>query len=262
MKKKVLRAFVELANNPFQSYVLKKFTQSSISRIVVPAFAKTFKINQEEMERPLQQYGSLHEFFIRKLKTGARPIDERENHLVSPVDGTLAEMGVLKEGTSFFVKGQHYSLSEMLGSDAEAKKYEEGRYALFYLSPSDYHRIHSPHAGTIRKQWALGKKSAPVNHVGLKYGKRPLSRNYRFITEMQVGGRAMAIVKIGAMNINSIILTHQKACLKKGDEMGYFSFGSSVLLLFEKDMYHPTSTSLPVKIKIGESIGTFEEAST
>lgn len=260
MKKRLYRSFVELSANRLNSYLLKKFTSSKISKLIIPSFVKYYQINQEEMEKTLSEYNTLQSLFIRKLKPNVRPIDQREDAVVSPVDGIIAHTGTLSEDVRFYVKGQTYEIEEMLGSKEKSERYRNGTYFVFYLSPSHYHRIHSPISAKIVDQWALGKKSYPVNHLGLKYGRRPLSRNYRVITEMKDrNGCLFSIIKVGALNVNSIEITNTKNQVKKGEELGYFSFGSTVILLFEPNMIKiDQSLKIPTDIKQGMMFATLQ----
>ncbi|WP_088103391.1 phosphatidylserine decarboxylase [Halalkalibacter urbisdiaboli] len=257
MKKLLFRSFVELSNHRIQSVLLKAFATSKISKPLIPLFVNTFKLNEEEMGRSIREYGSLHELFIRQLKPGCRPIESDTNSFISPVDGVLADFGKIKDNVRFSVKGQEYSVSEMLGSKSAAKTYEEGLFLILYLSPSHYHRIHSPISGEVLKQWTLGGRSYPVNELGMTLGRRPLSRNYRVITEMLSRGKKLAVVKVGAMNVNTIELTHQTKSLNKGEEIGYFSFGSTVVLLIEKGLVSLDEQKTPREFKMGEKLGTF-----
>lgn len=260
MKKALFRCFVELTGNRIISFLLRKFTTSKLSKIINASFVKIYNINVNEMEKDLHDYESLHCLFTRKLKPGLRPVDNRANSIVSPVDGIIAETGIIDDRVSFFVKGQTYQLAELFGSTEKSNKYKGGIYIILYLSPSHYHRIHSPISGEIIDQWSLGKRSYPVNSLGLKYGKRPLSTNYRIITEMKTKGVHIAVVKVGALNVNSIHLTNQYDHLKKGEEMGYFSFGSTVILLFEKDAVSLEPIKIPSEIKQGMAIGYFQKS--
>ena len=254
MKKVLFRSCIELTNHRLTSNLLRSFSRSRLSKPFVKPFSRTFKLNEEEMARPLDQYNHLHDLFIRQLKQGARPIGEEPNTLVSPVDGVMAQFGELQEETRFHVKGQTYDIVEMLGSKDAATPYINGRYFILYLSPSHYHRIHSPVDGTIKKQWVLGGRSYPVNDLGLRYGRRPLSRNYRLITEMNVGTKQMALIKVGAMNVNTIETTHTSKTLSKGDEVGYFSFGSTVVLLCSSGLITDINVSENSEIKLGQVI--------
>jgi phosphatidylserine decarboxylase len=250
------RLMIELTNHSLSSKMIAIFTKSRLSALLIPSYAKIYDINQEEMEKNLKNYETLQQLFIRKLKAGTRPIDQTKNSVISPVDAIIEDIGVIRENSEIVVKGKTYSIAEMLGSDEAAKKYLNGLFIILYLSPSHYHRIHSPISGVVQKQWALGKKSYPVNRLGLKYGKRPLSKNYRMITEVAANGKHIAIVKIGAMFVNSIELTHASKHLTKGQEIAYFSFGSTVVLLFEKDSVElDERIMVPMGVKVGERIG-------
>ncbi len=256
MLKHVYRLMIELTNGKWTSVILQRFARSGISRFVVPSFAKVYKINQGEMERAIHEYPTLHDFFIRTLKKEARKVDKSENTVISPVDAVIEDVGPINQTSEMVVKGKTYSVEEMLGSAESANKYLQGTYMVLYLSPSHYHRIHSPVEGTIVKQWTLGSKSYPVNKMGLKYGVRTLAKNFRMITEANTLFGHVAIVKVGAMFVNSIEKTHNGTKLEKGMEMAYFSFGSTVVLLFEKGTFQlDPSIQTPKDIRIGEKIG-------
>lgn len=259
MKKAIYQSLIELSGNRFHSSLLKTFTKSKMSKLINKSFVKMYNINELEMEKPLDQYDSLQELFVRNLKEDARKIDEDPNSVVSPVDGILASIGEITQHSTFHVKNQDYSLEEMLGNKKTAEKYKQGTYIILYLSPSHYHRIHTPASGTIVGRWALGSKSYPVNALGLKLGKRPLSRNYRLITEVRLANaKYYALVKVGALNVNSIHPTSSKKAVKKGEEMAYFSFGSTVVLLFEKGFIKlDSAVTAPMDVQFGMKIGTY-----
>jgi len=251
----IYRLFIELTNRKTTSLLLAKFARSKMSRFLIPSFSRVYKINQLEMEKPIHHYQSLHEFFTRKLKPDARKISQDPLSVISPVDATIEDLGEISLDHSITVKGKKYSVSEMLGGEPEAQKYINGTYIIFYLSPSNYHRIHSPISGKVIGKRTIGTKSYPVNKYGIKYGKRPLSKNYRIITEMYYNGVSMAMVKVGAMFINSIEILHSHDEVEKGSEIAYFSFGSTVVLLFEPGTFTPGLKSLPCTICVGECIG-------
>lgn len=256
MKQSFYRMMIELTNGKVTSGALKKFALSKASRFIIPSFSKVYRINESEMENAITDFSTLHDFFTRKLKEGAREINREPNTVVSPVDAVIEDIGIINPEHIITVKGKQYSISEMLGTKEKAEKYADGYYIIFYLSPSHYHRIHSPVSGTVACQWSLGMKSYPVNKYGLKYGKSTLSKNYRTITEVKHQEGFLSIVKVGAMFVNSIEVIYEGEELEKGEEMAYFSFGSTVVLLFEKDSFAPLSSlKLPADIKVGEIIG-------
>lgn len=257
MLQSIYRLLIELTNGKWTSAMLHKFANSKSSKIIIPSFAKIYGISQDEMEKPLEEYESLHHFFIRNLKPGSRTIEEEPLSIVSPVDSIIEDIGEISATKTITVKGKVYSISEMLGNEEAMGRYEQGKYMIFYLSPSHYHQIHSPVAGDVINQWTLGRKSYPVNKLGLTYGNNPLSKNFRKITEIKHHSGTMAVVKVGAMFVNSIETTYTGTSLKKGERMAYFTFGSTVVLLFEKGTVNllPNIT-LPYPIKYGEKIGT------
>jgi phosphatidylserine decarboxylase len=251
------RLLIELTNGKWTSVILKRFARSGVSRFMVPTFAKIYQLNQDDIEQPLHKFPTLHDLFIRTLKQGVRPIDQNSDAVVSPVDAVIEDVGSINENSEILVKGKVYAIEEMLGSNDLLEKYLNGMYMILYLSPSHYHRIHSPVKGKVTKQWTLGSKSYPVNKWGLKYGVRTLAKNYRVITELKTDFGFVSVVKVGAMFVNSIETTHQGSKLEKGEEMAYFSFGSTVVLLFEKGIFHLDSAiHAPKDIKVGEKIGS------
>jgi phosphatidylserine decarboxylase len=254
------RFFIELTNHSLTSKWVASFTCSKWSRLLIPSYAKIYKVNQEEMEKSLHEYKTLQQLFIRTLKKGLRPIDEHPDSVISPVDAVIEEIGIITDKKEITVKGKTYSIREMLGNDEIADKYLNGMFIILYLSPSHYHRIHSPISGEVVKQWALGGKSYPVNRLGLKYGKAPLSKNYRMITELCTDGMYTAIVKVGAMFVNSIELTHKHERVVKGEEIAYFSFGSTVVLLFEPGAFALDEQIVPpLEVKMGQRLGFLQK---
>ncbi|WP_422123100.1 phosphatidylserine decarboxylase [Planococcus sp. X10-3] len=253
MKKKLYQYTIELTNGPVTSNLLQRFAKFSGSRKAITNYVKVFKINTDEIMGGIEEFPTLHDFFIRKLKPGSRP--QADADIVSPVDGKVEIAGKLQEDSQFMVKGQQYSLAELLGNAELAKRYANGNYAVLYLSPANYHRIHSPADGKISRQFVLGKKSYPVNQSGLLYGKAPISGNYRLISELETGGGNVLMVKVGAMFVNSIKLTNTRDEWKKGEEIGYFSFGSTVVLFFEADSFRFTENIVDGEpIKVGEAL--------
>jgi phosphatidylserine decarboxylase len=247
---------IELTNKRWSSVLLKKFVQSRWSKKCIPSYMKIYEIDSNEIEQEISCYPTLHEFFTRRLKAGAREIQGDNNQFVSPVDGTLAEAGRVTPNLMMKVKGKDYSIQGMLGSEKIAKKYMGGAFLVLYLSPANYHRIHSPIQGDVEKRWELGLHSYPVNHYGLKYGRETLSKNYRSITEIKHKGGDMLLVKVGAMFVNSIHYTNNHLHWNRGDEIGYFTFGSTVILFFENGTFHfNDELSVPTPIKMGQVIG-------
>lgn len=257
MKKHLFKTFIELTGHRFSTYLLKAFTSSRLSGFLNQSFVNVYKVNIEEMEKPLYEYRSLKSLFTRRLKDGSRIVDHSSGSIVSPVDGILSYYGKVSEMDTFSVKGQDYSIQTIFGLRDKEKAFKNGSYFIFYLSPTDYHRIHSPVDGTIDEQWTCGGKSYPVNQMGMKYGDKPLATNYRLISLMNSEACKVAVIKVGALNINSIHLTHEHYTLEKGEEMAYFSFGSTVVLFIEQGDFQVDSSLTPnMKVKYGQKIGS------
>jgi phosphatidylserine decarboxylase len=256
LKKVAYRTFIELTNKKWSSLLIKKFVQSRLSSLLIPTFIKTYKIKMEEVEGAIGSYKTLHDFFIRKLKKGARPIHFGQHHVISPVDGVLASTGIINDKLVMNVKGKDYSITEMLGNREKASSYIGGDFLIFYLSPANYHRIHSPIKAYVLDKWQLGTNSYPVNNTGVAYGKEVFSKNFRMVTELQTKEEKVALVKVGAMFVNSIEYSTEDIEWGQGDEVAYFSFGSTVILLFEKDRFQLSShISVPAPVEMGCKVG-------
>lgn len=255
MKEKIYQRLIELTNGKMTSYMLRKFTTSRSSKAVIRSYSKLYDISTEEVSKSMNEFTSLHDFFTRKLKSDARPVAQSSNLIASPVDAKIESFGNISEGTMLMVKNKWYSIADMLGNKQIAARYEGGKYIVFYLSPADYHRIHSPINAKVDQQYVLGGKSYPVNNAGLTYGKKPISHNYRMISELEAeGGQRISFIKVGAMFVNSIALTNTTNCWKKGEEVGYFAFGSTVVMLFEKDFVQFTDcVQQGVPVRMGQA---------
>jgi phosphatidylserine decarboxylase precursor len=257
MKKIFYRFLIELTNRKWLSLLLRKFTLSRWSRLLIRPYMKAYQIPDGGWEKPIEQYSSLHEFFIRKLEKGRRLITEDPGQVISPVDGTVDACGRIEEGLVLRVKGRVYSLEELVMDPALAGSFERGTYLVIYLSPADYHHFHSPVSGNILRTWAIGNRSYPVNRFGHCYGKKILTSNYRRLFEIRHQQGHMIFIAIGAMLVNSIAVVRGKGKIERGEELGYFSFGSTVVLLFREGEFrlHP-SIRVSGKIRMGEPIGT------
>ena len=257
MKEKIYRSLVELTNGKTSSKVLKAITTSKVSKPFIRSYSKVYGINTAEVSNSVDSFSSLHQFFTRTLKEGARPVDEANNVYISPVDAKVESFGMITSDCTLTVKNKPYSVVDLLGSEEQAKVYKNGSYIVFYLSPADYHRIHSPIDAHVLRQYVLGQKSYPVNQLGLSYGKKPISHNYRLVTELETSKQQFAFIKVGAMFVNSIELTNTSDVWQKGQEVGYFSFGSTVVMLFEEAAIQFTDNVVQGEmVRMGERFAT------
>jgi phosphatidylserine decarboxylase len=258
--KPIYKLLTELSSRKTISQITGAFAKSGISKAFIPHFAKTYGIKLEEAEKAIHEYPTLNAFFTRRLKKGVRTIDPSENAVVSPVDAVITGIGEIKDGTILSVKGQRYTIAEMLEEPELEKIYRNGHYVVLYLSPTDYHRIHTPISGKIIKHVHKAGKYYPVNDFGLKHMKRVLSRNERLITYMSNPYTEIAVVKVGALNVASIQLNDRLknvTKVKKGEELAYFEFGSTVVLLLKESTFQFEShLKEGDKVQVGEKLGT------
>ncbi|WP_432358239.1 archaetidylserine decarboxylase [Sporosarcina sp. UB5] len=255
MKKMLFNRFVELGGHPLSSALLKTIARSRLSRKLIKPFATTYRINEDEAEFPIDYYSTLQAYFTRNLKKGSRPINLNSSTLISPVDGVVTEYGIIDMNQTIMIKNHFYSINEILGDEKIAIPYKEGFFYIFYLSPSHYHHFHYPYDGELVSRYALGTTSFPVNDLGLRLGNKPFATNYRIISELSTAHGRMAIIKVGALNVNSIQISNSSTACTKGEEFGFFSFGSTVILFLEhNESFRPT---IPVnsEVKMGQSVG-------
>ncbi|MDI2588191.1 phosphatidylserine decarboxylase [Psychrobacillus sp. NEAU-3TGS] len=256
MREKLYQSMIELTNGKWSSTIIQSFARSKLSKTIIPSYIKYFNITLQDVTRPINDFSTLHEFFIREVSTKSRQIHAGTNSIISPVDATVETFGPITKDGIFFVKDKPYTLENLLGSSKIAEQFVNGMYIILYLSPAEYHRIHAPVDGEVIRQYMLGKKSYPVNKWGLQYGKEAISGNYRLLTQLYMPNNKYCFhIKVGAMFVNSIELTNTSSKWKKGEEVGYFSFGSTVVLLFEEDSMEFSATLKAGKfVRMGEIV--------
>lgn len=257
-----------------------------ISRLPVPRalrpvvygfYSRKFGVNLAEAARPLDEYPSLGQFFIRYLKPGLRPIDARKNAAISPVDGTLAQFGPIVSGAMIQAKGLDYSLYDLLPDCEFAREFEGGAFCTIYLSPRDYHRIHTPCAGELVGYDYVPGYLLPVNLLAVENVRDLFPKNERLTTFLRQGSALVAVVKVGATNVGRIRLAYDEhvitngwrrsfhprqryaapRAMECGAELARFEMGSTVVLLFSKGaLKWQAGLRENSSIRLGESLGT------
>lgn len=219
-----------------------------LARKLVHWFARTYQIDVDAAGQPLHEYPSIGHFFIRELREGLRPI---ESDFVSPVDGTLRNFGVVTNGRLEQIKGKSYTLARFLG-DENASRYENGTFFNLYLSPQDYHHIHSPVGGEIVRSVHIPGMLWPVNDWSLANVDELFSINERVVTYIDCDLGRVAVVMIGATNVGKISVVYDSFIsnapnaggtvardydpgidITTGARLGTFHMGSSVVVLLE-----------------------------
>lgn len=251
-----------------------RLASSRLSRPLIRPFAKRFQINLDEAALPIEAYETLLEFFIRELKPGVRPVDADPALLVSPVDGRVAQFGRLDRGELLQAKGHTYTTTALLADAAEAKRFEGGQYITIYLSPQDYHRIHTPAAGQVVGATYVPGKLWPVNEAGVNRVPGLFAINERLITYLQSALGRLAMVKVGATIVGSVKVVYDESLgtnvpgaqvemkvitdgplLEKAAELGRFEFGSTVILLVEPgDWEWAPGVTHGARIQLGEPL--------
>ncbi|SER79338.1 archaetidylserine decarboxylase [Salisediminibacterium halotolerans] len=260
MKKLLYKAGTRVMQAALFVKVYKQFTGSLLSRPLIRPFIYFSGINEAEIRRPKGGYKTLRQLFTRELPLGTRPVNQKEDVLVSPADGTLTAAGDMEENSQFTVKGAQQTIQDLLRFPQVYQTYQNGSFAVIYLSPKDYHRVHIPLAGTLRQRYALGEKSEPVNDLGFHFGKSPLVTNHRIISEYQTAYGKIAVIKVGALNVNSVDISARSLNLEKGEEMARFSLGSTVIILTETSgwNFRPSGGHLNTACRVGEEIARFQ----
>ncbi|EUJ38610.1 archaetidylserine decarboxylase [Brochothrix campestris] len=233
---------------------LKRFTCSRLSKPLIKLFAKKYRINQAEMTAKVSSYQTLAAFFARPINLKKRPLAATD--WVSPVDGFIQQSGIITAEQTFEVKGTTYQLKELLGESVAATVGGGGSFIILYLSPSQYHRYHSPIAGAIRRVGELGRTSFPVNEWGMTNISQLYAKNHRVVYRI---GEDTLLVAVGALNINSIVDTFSGKEIEKGAELGYFNFGSTVVILSPAKKIDFSKKKTGDFIAVRSSLGNYKE---
>lgn len=203
-------------------------------------FIKFHKLDMSQVLEPIENFKTFNEFFYRKLKPGSRPCDSPDNKkvVVSPADCRMMAFPTIDSATSIWIKGVDFSIAKLLDDPEEAKHYAGGSLAIFRLAPQDYHRFHSPVDGVVTKIHHVAGQYYTVNPMAIRTTLDVYGDNKRDVVHFDTEefGK-VAVVCVGAMMVGSIVLTAGVGDhLARTDELGYFAFGGSTLVvLFEKN---------------------------
>ncbi len=259
-----------------------------LARPIVAAFARAVGADVAEARDPLDHFDSVQAFFVRALRDGARPLDPDPDAFVSPCDGAWGASGRIESGRLLQVKGSPYALADLLASPERAKAFEGGCFATLYLSPRDYHRFHAPCAAEVERVDYVPGRLWPVNRIGLEGVPGLFAENERLCMHLSPRAESgmprgpegsVCMIAVGATMVGKTKLTfssletnvrggaraacvfeHGEARLARGEEMGRFEFGSTIILLTApggvalepKEIGHP--------VRMGERIGGFGAA--
>jgi len=234
-----------------------------------------YGVNMSEAANPdIASYASFNEFFTRPLRSDARPLAAAD--FICPVDGAISQFGPIRRDQIFQAKGHDFSTTALVGGDRQlADKFEDGGFATIYLSPRDYHRIHMPCDGRLTRMIYVPGDLFSVNPVTARGVPNLFARNERVVCVFESAHGPFVLTLVGATIVGSMATVwhgvvnpprtravrewtyaDQNIVLKKGEEMGRFLLGSTVVLLFPKDalQFNPAWT-VERPVRLGEMMG-------
>jgi len=250
---------------PLKNFIIKSYTDLNPVKM------------HEAVQEDMFAYESLNAFFTRALKPECRPFDENEQNWICPVDGSVSQAQAIKNGRIFQAKGQDYSLLELVGGDTELEKvFQNGQFATLYLSPRDYHRIHMPTTGKLKHMQYIPGRLFSVATFVVAHIPRLFARNERCVCYFETEQGPMAMM-VGAINVSAMetvwhgLITSEakkikrfdysdkNITLKRGEEMGRFNLGSTVIVLATNKMQITEEMIAETEIKLGQCLATPRE---
>ena len=261
------------------SAMLGKLADKSMSKqSFIQWFVKHYKVNMQEAKYPdLAHYQSFNEFFIRELDRKVRPIHSTPHLMASPVDGCVSQLGKIKSGRIVQAKGRDYSILELLGGFKDQEKlFLDGKFITLYLSPKDYHRVHMPIDGKLQSMTYIPGSLFAVKPSAVLSVPNLFARNERLVMLFETAKGPLAVIMVGAMIVGSMSTvwhgdlprqdkiqqwfypngTLTDVEFKKGQELGHFKLGSTVILLNGRNFSQHWRASLGPNstIKMGQQL--------
>ena len=235
------------------------FTRKSFPFVshLIKGFIKLFDVNMgDALNNDINSYKTFNDFFTRQLKPEARPIDSNESAIVSPCDGRISQFGKIDDNDLIQAKGKTFTLNEFLTSSCKStQEFIDGEFCTIYLSPRDYHRVHMACDAELVEMIYVPGRLFSVAPYAPKTIDKLFARNERVVSIFKCKQGYMASVMVGAVNVAAIEMvweglitpphlntvvhydyTNKSITLNKGDHMGTFNMGSTVVLLFSKDI--------------------------
>jgi phosphatidylserine decarboxylase len=249
-----------------------------INHMLCSRFAKTFGIDLSEAEKPLQEYSSIEDLFTRRLKAGARPIQDEP---CSPADGILSVAGPATANTQVQAKGLDYSLAELMFGDEIPAETKLAWSATVYLAPHNYHRVHSPISANLRQLRYVPGELWPVNKPSVRWTPQLFTRNERLVFDLEAPEGHVYLAMVGALNVGRITTPfladfatnegrlrlsqhgsrtyelERSHRIVSGQELGTFMLGSTVIIAFDEAMakcYRMPEVLLNRAVRMGESL--------
>ncbi len=256
---------------------LTRIRTAWFKNLFIRQFSKHFDINWEDSHhKQAESFAHFNAFFTRELAAGARPIIGNATAIVSPADGCISQIGSISGDNIFQAKGHEYTTRTLLGGCGDMEpQFKNGKFATLYLSPRDYHRVHMPCRGTLRKSIYIPGRLFSVAPHTTRTVPQLFARNERLVSLFDTEHGSVAVVLVGAIFVAAIetvwdglvtpphrkdiiIKDHTTAGIElaRGAEMGRFNMGSTVILLFQQDAISWDKSLIPGQsLKMGQEIG-------
>ncbi len=247
---------------------------SPLKRLLIHGFVRRFSLNMAEaLEPDPDRYAHWNDLFTRALRPEARPLAPVPQ-LLAPVDGVLSQFGTIAGDQLYQAKGMTYDLVGLLGGREDwAAQFSGGQYATFYLSPRDYHRVHMPVDGVLQAMLPVPGRLFSVNPITVARIPRLFNRNERLICLFEGTQGPFALILVGAIFVGSMETVWAgrvippsgpprvqrpsgRIRLARGEEMGRFNLGSTVILLFPPDLRWDSSLRPGMPVRMGQGLGT------
>ena len=257
------------------TYIITR-THHPLTHYLIKLYIKIFKINISECEEEnIEKYNTFCDFFTRKLKKGVHVIDKNNKSVVSSCDGRILQFGKIEDKSILQVKGIKTSIQSLLCNDKELSSiYSKGSFLTIYLSPKDYHRVHSPANGKLMKTLHVPGRLFSVADHAVECIKDLYAKNERLVCHFKDDSINFSVIFVGAINVSSIetqwkgevsppmpkklISTkygNKNIVINKGDEVGMFKSGSTVVLLFTENVKLSDKIKVNQAIRVGQKIG-------
>ena len=255
---------LKMVSFPIISKFLRFLYSQPLSYFFIPLYCRLFEVDTSESEKPFWAYPSLRAYFCRRIRMDVRPFHKDPLTFTSPVDGVLIASGKISQGQLLQVKGKSYSLEALLDSKPMADSFFDGTYMTIYMSPGKYHHVHASSNGVwIDSKHVFGRRY-PVNHFSRSRVDALYPRNERMISYFHTEHGNHCIVMVGSCQVGSVQKTtrdnstgHQVREVNKGDEIGWFDFGSTVVLLWPKNKVElEKNKKIGDELKVGEPVAT------
>lgn len=245
-----------------------------LAEVVVDLYVRAYRVDLADALDEPGPYESFDAFFTRKLREGARPAPADASVIVSPADGRLEDAGPVWSGGRLQIKGRDYTVGDLVGDEGEVARYEGGQFAIVYLSPRDYHRVHAPVAGQVTLIRSMPGHLFPVNAIGERHIPSLFAVNRRVaividtkdigrVTVVMVGAMIVGRITVSAINAADVPLGNHvispPRAVERGDEIGIFHLGSTAVIFVEKGAvasFHAAASGplSPRPIRLGEPL--------